>query len=93
MNKQTDNKKECGNCRYYMQHYTKWDTEYHAVHCGHCIHNGNKKMLPLGICGRWEEITIQKEERKTSIKNALISMSEQLGEMTMLLKDDIENCR
>lgn len=84
--------KTCENCRYYSQHYSKQGTRYNKVYCGHCLHKNikNYKKLSLKPCEYWEDITIQKEERKKSIKEILEFMSERLNDITMILKDDNE---
>lgn len=81
----------CKNCRYYSQHYSKQSTRYNTVHCGHCLHkNINYKKYPREFCEYWEDIAIQKEERKKSIKETLEFMSERLNEIAIILKDDAE---
>jgi len=82
-------KKSCGNCRFFSQHYSKQGIRYSPVYCGHCINRNNKKMMPLGVCDFWEDITILKEERKKVIKESLIDMAEKLDEIAMILKDDL----
>lgn len=92
MIKQVEFKKSCDNCRYYSQHYTKQGTGYGSVCCGHCLHDNvrNYKRQPLELCQHWESLTLKKKERKQNIKEAIISMSERLNELTEILKDDME---
>ena len=78
MEKETENEKSCKNCRYYLQHYIKYNTQFVNVCCGHCINpnfKNSRKTRPLELCGFWENIEIKKEERKKSIKQTLEFMS------------------
>jgi len=89
----TNYEKTCENCRYFLHHYIKQCTRYTQIFCGHCINQNNKdrhKKKPIEICGFWETVEIQKEARKKSIKETLTFMSEQLNEITMILKDDVD---
>lgn len=90
---QTDQSKEkkCANCRYFAQHYSKKNTRFITVACGHCLKQTNKKIRQFENCNDWEDIIIKKEERKRIIKEAIVLISESLSELTMILKDDIEN--
>ena len=87
MNKEIDEKK-CENCRYYVRHFSKQGAAFQTICCGHCKNHNNKKMAPYGVCGYWEDIALQKEERARSIKAVLRNMSERLNEIAMVLKDD-----
>lgn len=86
------NEKTCTNCRYYSQHFSKQGTRYNKIHCGHCLHKNIKKYkrCPLELCEDWEDIAIQKDERKKSIKETLEFISERLNDIVMILKEDIE---
>ena len=46
-------------------------------------------MKPV-FCEHWEDIAIQKEERKQTIKKVLRDMSDRLNEITIILKDYAE---
>lgn len=87
-----NNEKICRNCRYYSQHYSKQSTRYIAVHCGHCLHKNIKKFKkrPLEFCEYWEDIAVQKEERKKSIKETIEFMSECLNDIALILETDKE---
>ena len=76
--------KSCENCRYYVKHYRKDKLRYKEVNCGHCSERMNKKLV---LCDKWESADILKEERKLSIKKALINMSERLDEIALILND------
>lgn len=89
MEQKTKIEKSCKNCCYYSQHYTKQGTRYHTVFCGHCLNRNNKKMKPV-FCELWEDMAILKEERRQSIKEVLIDMSDRLNEIALILKDDTE---
>jgi len=80
--------KKCENCGYFFQHYSKQDTAYDKVFCGHCRNRNNKKMQPIQNCELWEDISIKKEERKKSIKETLEWMSEHINVIAMILEDD-----
>ena len=82
------NEKNCKNCKFFSQHYTKQGSRFHNVCCGHCLNRNNKKMIPLNSCGYWENVEIQKEERKRSITETLEFMAERLNEIAMILEDD-----
>ncbi len=89
MQKEINLEKTCTNCRYYSQHYSKQNTRYDIVCCGHCINKNNKKMKPIP-CEYWEDVAIKKEERKESIKDTIRFMSERLNDIAMILQDDEE---
>lgn len=89
--KQHDTKeKTCENCRYYLKHYVKSRTGFYPTVNGHCIHDKNKSMIPVP-CRFWEDIVIQKEERLSTIKAAVISMATDLKQISLVLKDDKDN--
>jgi hypothetical protein len=50
-----------------------------------------KKMRTSEYCEYREDAAIKIKERKRDIKEAIIAMSDRLDELTMILKDDIEN--
>lgn len=85
-----DLEKTCQTCRYHSQHYSKRNTGYGNVCCGHCLHNSNIRRKPLGSCEHWENIEIKKQERKLSIIETINSMSERLNEIAAILKDDLQ---
>ena len=84
--------KSCANCSFYSQHFSKWETCYRPVNCGHCLNlnvdKKSKKTVPFYVCEYWEDIEIKKEARKQTIKETLRAMSERLNEIALILEDD-----
>ena len=95
MEKEINQEKLCGNCRYYLEHYIKQNTNYRKILCGHCTNRNyfdGRKKRPLETCEYWETVEIKKEERKKRIKETLEFMAESLNQIVLILKDDEENC-
>ncbi|PWM40135.1 MAG: hypothetical protein DBX52_03475 [Clostridiales bacterium] len=45
---------ECGNCKYFIQHYIKFENQYHKILCGHCIYPRIKeRMKHAHACGNF----------------------------------------
>ncbi len=51
-------KLECGNCKYYIQHYIKVNGEYEATYCGSCKRSGKLKTLLQcsKVCGLFKPV-------------------------------------
>lgn len=85
-----NDQKECTNCRYYVQHFSKLHAELRTINCGHCLRTRVKESnrQPHHVCAYWESMAIQKEERKQEIEHVLRNMSKRLNEISMILQDD-----
>ena len=81
----------CGNCRYFAQHYSKRNTRFDKVFCGHCLNTNYKSVKPkrpFDLCDYWEDMKMQIAEREQAIKEVLKSMTKHLNEIALVLKDD-----
>lgn len=86
--------KKCENCRYFVQHYSKRGSCFRIIDCWHCenpnvtFHDRNIKPHECS-CEFWQDIQIKQDERKKGIEYILRDMARHVGEIAMILKDDI----
>lgn len=72
--------KQCKDCIYYVQHYTKDNTRYYTVFCGHCTNkrpSGHYRKTDK-ICESYVKKNLKQEKRK-QIKSAAEYLSFIIG--------------
>ncbi|MDE5548629.1 MAG: hypothetical protein K2K24_02545 [Clostridia bacterium] len=85
-----DEKENCYNCAYFMQHYVKdpKGSLVRAVNYGHCC-KGNRKHKKLDLpCELWQPIELQIEQRKKTIKGTLERIESLLENIALVLEND-----
>ena len=85
-----ENKKLCGNCKYFAQYYIKSNCRFTPVCEGRCLLkqvDSNPRIFFKAACNKWESMEILLQQRKDSIKNVIINISKKLDEIATLLTD------
>ena len=91
MAEEKEDKQTCKNCKYFVQHYVKFKTYFHAIDCGHC---GNFKIsrvkrrsrLFANSCEQWEQAdATANADTVQQIKNAVLKMQNRLDDIASLL--------
>ena len=88
--------KTCENCRYFIKHYEKYNSDFlYYLNCGHCsnrekvkLYKDRKIIKNDKACEFWEPHAIQTEQRKEKIFNTIRKMQKKLDEIALILKDD-----
>ncbi len=91
-----EEKKDCKNCGYYVQHYVKQNQYLFMVECGHCVNRALFKKFPKEFgkirenCIYWEPQNTKKEKRRKNIQETLRDMEKSLEDIKIILQSDEE---
>ena len=87
---ENDKTPSCKDCKYFVQHYVRFKTNFHELNCGHCVNykipRNKKQSLPPNGCNKWEQAEKPKNaDTVEQIKNAVSSMQKQLDSIASVL--------
>lgn len=89
-------KKDCKNCKYYIEHYVIATNAHFFPIGGHCVHpvvfnlRGKKRYETRENCEHWEINKELKEKRRKRIKEVMRDMETHLLHISQILDIDEE---